>query len=139
MPPCLQDLWRLYGFALVLQIAVLIVAALQLLPSRMHHETATELAHQVLATLIAAVPIGGPTVVICTNAACSYKLKKKGISVLDPAKLKTAAAVSIVCFDKTGTLTGSVVSNHSLHTALLTPVICSCMRHEASLISEVSL
>ena len=61
-------------------------------------------------TLLAAAPIGGPTVVVFANAACVYKLKKKGIDVLEPAKLKPASSVSIVCFDKTGTLTGNVVS-----------------------------
>jgi len=38
------------------------------------------------------------------------RLKQRGIDVLMVAKLKTFAAVEVVCFDKTGTLTGSVVS-----------------------------
>ena len=64
-------------------------------------------------TLLLVVPIGAPTVVAFANGACVLKLKQKAIDVLSPAKLRSAAAVSVVCFDKTGTLTGSVVSGHS--------------------------
>ena len=75
-----------------------------------HQEAPRDAVERLIDSLVAAVPIGGPTVGICANAACVYKLKKKGIDVLNPAKLRPAAGVSIVCFDKTGTLTGSVVS-----------------------------
>ena len=78
--------------------------------STAHQGSARDAVERLIDTLITAVPIGGPTVGICANAACVYKLKKKGIDVLNPAKLRPAAGVSIVCFDKTGTLTGSVVS-----------------------------
>ena len=74
-----------------------------------HRQTVKDMVTRVGGTLIAAAPIGGPTVVIFANAACVSKLKKKGIDVLHMAKLRSAAAVSIVCFDKTGTLTGSQV------------------------------
>ena len=78
--------------------------------STAHEGTPRDAVERLIDTLVTAVPIGGPTVGICANAACVYKLKKKGITVLNPAKLRPAAGVSIVCFDKTGTLTGSVVS-----------------------------
>ena len=116
MADSLQDLGRFYGLAFILHLSMFLLAVLQLLPSKAHYARTQELVNRVIVTLIAAVPIGGPTVAICANAACSYKLKKIGIAVLDPAKLKTAAAVSIVCFDMTGTLTGSVVS-HVRYTA----------------------
>ncbi len=65
-----------------------------------------------LGTLMTAVPVAVPTVILGANAACMARLKKRGIDVLMVAKLKTFAAVKMVCFDKTGTLTGSVVSTH---------------------------
>ena len=83
--------------------------------SSAHEEAPRDAVERLLDTLVAAVPIGGPTVGICANAACVYKLKKKGIDVLNPAKLRPAANVSIVCFDKTGTLTGGVVSELLCH------------------------
>lgn len=66
----------------------------------------------VLGTLMTAVPVAVPTVILGANAACMARLKQSGIDVLIVAKLKTFAAVEVVCFDKTGTLTGSVVSTH---------------------------
>ncbi len=53
---------------------------------------------------------GVPTVIICALGAGTQKLRMKGIDVLNPGKLKSAADCSVICFDKTGTLTGSVVS-----------------------------
>lgn len=64
----------------------------------------------VLGTLMTAVPVAVPTVILGANAACMARLEQRGIDVLMVAKLKTFAAVEVVCFDKTGTLTGSVVS-----------------------------
>ena len=77
---------------------------------RTHHVPAAAGAGLVLATLVAAAPIAVSTVIICSNGACMLKLRRKGIRVLNTAKLKAAADVGIVCFDKTGTLTDSAVS-----------------------------
>ena len=74
-----------------------------------HHQTVKDMVTRVGGTLVAAAPIGGPTVVIFANAACVSKLKKRGIDVVHMAKLRSAAAVSIVCFDKTCTFTVSQV------------------------------
>ena len=70
----------------------------------------SEYVTMVLDTVMTAVPVAVPTVILGANAACMARLKLRGIDVLMVAKLKTFAAVEVVCFDKTGTLTGSVVS-----------------------------
>ena len=74
-----------------------------------HKTPCLEIVLTVISAIVAAAPVASPTVIVCSNGACAGKLRTKGIYVLDPAKLKTAPAVSIVCFDKTGTLTQSVV------------------------------
>ncbi len=70
----------------------------------------SEYVAMVLGTVMTALPVAVPTVILGANAACTAQLKQRGIDVLMVAKLKTIAAVEVVCFDKTGTLTGSVVS-----------------------------
>lgn len=64
---------------------------------------------QLLYTLVSAMPVAVPTVIVCSNGACASKLRAKGIHVLTVGKLKLAADVSIVAVDKTGTLTHSEV------------------------------
>ena len=116
--PCVQDLCRFYGFVLCIQVCLFLITAV---PYLHHHKRpAAEVAINILATIVASVPIGGPTVIIAANWACALKLKAKGINVLISAKLRSAADVSIACFDKTGTLTGSIVSS------LLLLLCCCC-------------
>ncbi len=83
----------------------------------------------VLGTVMTAVPVAVPTVILGAKAACMARLKQRGIDVLMVAKLKAFAAVEVVCFDKTGTLTGSVVS--SLFSSDLGVQECTLM-HAAS-------
>ena len=78
-----------------------------------------EIIVKVIGTIIAAVPIAIPTVMVCSNGACAGKLRAKGIHVLDLGKLRSAADVNVVAFDKTGTLTGSMVSRSWISPQLL--------------------
>ncbi len=96
------------GFALVLQLCIFLIAAVP--HFRTHKQSASEYVAMVLGTVMTAIPVAVPTVILGANAACMARLKQRGIDVLMVAKLKTVAAVEVVCFDKTGTLTGSVVS-----------------------------
>ncbi len=81
------------------------------IPYCLNHEVPSkEIILKVIGTIIAAVPIAIPTVMVCSNGACAGKLRAKGIHVLDLGKLRSAADVQVVAFDKTGTLTGSMVS-----------------------------
>jgi len=103
-----QDLFSFCGFALILQLCIFLIAAVPHFQNNKH--SASEYVAMVLGTLMTAVPVAVPTVILGANAACMARLKQRGIDVLMVAKLKTFAAVEVVCFDKTGTLTGSVVS-----------------------------
>lgn len=67
--------------------------------------------HRVVDVFIAAVPTGIPTVLIFSLGTRIKMLKSKQIDILAVDKLKTAAAVEVVCMDKTGTLTSTVVSH----------------------------
>ena len=107
----MQDMFRFFGFALVLQLCIFLIAAV---PSVLHRQQPVKEAFKALVvTIIAAVPVGAPTVILAANGACMHRLRRQQIDVLNPAKLKTIADVRVVCFDKTGTLTGSVVSTLS--------------------------
>lgn len=104
----IQDMFRFFGVALILQLCIFLIVAV---PAVLGRQQAVQEAFKTLvATVIAAVPIAAPTVILTANGACMQRLRKHRIDVLNPAKLKTIANVSVVCFDKTGTLTGSVVS-----------------------------
>ena len=106
----MQDMFRFFGFALVLQLCIFLVAAV---PAVLGHQQAVQAFETLVATIIAAVPVAAPTVILAANGACMKRLRQQRIDVLNPAKLKTIADVRVVCFDKTGTLTGSVVSTLS--------------------------
>ena len=111
----MQDSRRFYGFALALQLCIFVVGEVPGLRLGSVRPAAKETVGRGIAAVIAAIPIAVPTVVLSANAACSQRLRQSGIDLLDPAKLKMLADVSVVCFDKTGTLTGSVVSMLLLH------------------------
>lgn len=131
-----QDLWRFYAFSLVIQLILFLVGVA--MQSNTGNQAPTDAARRFFDTISAAAPIGGPTVVAFANMACVHKLKKQGIDVLSPAKLRVAAAVNVVCFDKTGTLTGSVVSGlpaahllayGRLESVQQLPVTKHCLQH----------
>ena len=107
----MQDMFRFFGFALILQLCIFFIAAV---PSVLDCQQPVQEAFKALvATIIAAIPVGAPTVILAANGACMHRLRQQQIDVLNPAKLKTIVDVKVVCFDKTGTLTGSVVSTLS--------------------------
>ena len=100
-------MFRFFGFALVLQLCIFLIAAVPAVLGR--QQPVQEAFKTLIATIIAAVPVAAPTVILAANGACMQRLRQQQIDVLNPAKLKTIADVRVVCFDKTGTLTGSVV------------------------------
>ncbi|KAL0024457.1 hypothetical protein WJX77_006172 [Trebouxia sp. C0004] len=110
--PFLSDLFSFCGFALILQLCIFLVAAVPHFWT--HQQSASECVGMVLGTVMTALPVAVPTVILGANAACMARLKQRGIDVLMVAKLKTIAAVEMICFDKTGTLTGSVAELHGL-------------------------
>ena len=63
-----------------------------------------------LNTIIMAMPVGVPAVMIFAVVVAIQRLQWRRIAVLYPGQLKLAANVDIACFDKTGTLTGSEVN-----------------------------
>lgn len=120
---CLQDLFSFCAFALCLQSCLFLAGGI---PYFLTHEAYTkDVILKVIGTIVAAVPIAIPTVMVFSNGACAGKLRAKGIHVLDLGKLRSAADVSIACFDKTGTLTSSVVSLSLLSSAYLQIVTTS--------------
>ena len=64
---------------------------------------------RLLDAVVAAIPVGAPTMLIFVVTVTILRLRAQGISVLYPKQLKLAAMVDVACFDKTGTLTGSEV------------------------------
>ncbi|DBA67666.1 TPA: hypothetical protein ACH3X2_001259 [Trebouxia sp. C0005] len=114
--PFLLDLFSFCGFALILQLCIFLIAAVP--HFRTHQQPVSEYVAMILGTVITAVPVAVPTVIMGANGSCMARLKQRGIDVLMVAKLKIFAAVEVVCFDKTGTLTGSVVST-----------LCKCALH----------
>ena len=65
-------------------------------------------------TIVMAVPVGVPAVMIFAVVVAIQRLQWRRIAVLYPGQLKLAANVDIACFDKTGTLTGSEVKHQSM-------------------------
>ena len=103
----LQDLLRFCLFALGIQLVLLAISIAPWLSKG--HVSTSEIVVQVISTIVAAMPVAIPTVIVCSNGVCASKLRARGIRVLSIDRLKSAADVSIVCFDKTGTLTASLV------------------------------
>lgn len=108
----LQDLLKFYFFALLLQLCVFM---LYVAKANKHlssvQDTARSTVTQVIAVFIAAAPTGAPTVIVAALTFCITHLRKSGLEILLPEKVKTIADVEVVCFDKTGTLTGTLVSS----------------------------
>lgn len=103
----LQDLLHFCLFALCIQSIMFLIAVVPWV-SR-NKVSALRIAEQVVYTIVAAMPVALPTVMVCSNGVCASKLRAKGIHVLTVGKLKLAADCSIVAVDKTGTLTKSEV------------------------------
>ena len=97
---------RLYKFALVLQLLVLIPYFLR---TRYHHESARQVILKVLDTLVHSAPPPVPAIMLLCGFAVIARLRKHGMTLLYPEVLKLGANCDVVCFDKTGTLTGTTV------------------------------
>ena len=104
----LQDIIRLYKFALVLQLLVLVP---YLIRAYYYHESAGNVIHKVLDTLVYSAPPPVPAIMLLCGFAAVARLRKHGITLLYPEVLKLGASCQVVAFDKTGTLTGTTVCN----------------------------
>lgn len=111
----LQDVIRLYKFALVLQLLVLVP---YLIRARYYHESARNVIHKVLDTLVSSAPPPVPAIMLLCGFAAIVRLRKHGITLLYPEVLKLGASCQVVAFDKTGTLTGTTVCNAQMPHAL---------------------
>ncbi len=102
-----QDVVRLYCFALIIQLLLLVPYLLKA------HERAQS-AHQVILrlcdTLTFAAPPGLPSLLMLVGFVARRRSRKDGLQLMYPEILKRGAACDVVCFDKTGTLTHSAVS-----------------------------
>lgn len=107
----LQDLYSFCSFVLVLQLAIF---SLYIAKAKVHHQRTSDVVRNVLDTLVAAVPIGIPAVIIYSMWRCVVALRHNDIEMHRAAKIKTAAAVEVVVLDKTGTLTDNLVSMYSI-------------------------
>ena len=104
----LQDALRLYLFAFVLQLLILIP---YMIKAPHHHQTAKDVILRLLDTVSLAAPPGLPVLMLIVGLVARSRLKKDGLLLMFPEVLKRGAAVDVVCFDKTGTLTDSAVSD----------------------------
>ena len=102
-----QDLLYFCLYALCIQSCLFLMAVVPWVSKS--KVSAHQVAEQVVYTIVAAMPVALPTVMVCSNGVCASKLRAKGIHVLTVGKLRLAADVSIVALDKTGTLTKSEV------------------------------
>lgn len=103
----MQDVVRLYTFALALQLLTLIPYALK---AHEHSPSARAVVLRVLDTLSYSAPPGLPSILLLCGIVARWRLKRQGILLMFPEVLKRGAATDVVCFDKTGTLTHSTVS-----------------------------
>lgn len=109
--PCLQDLARLYLFALVLQCLILIPYLIRVAQHE-HKQSTRDIVGRLLdAALLYAFPPGSPTVMLVVGGVARSRLMNIGLLLKSPEILKQVADVDVICFDKTGTLTHSAVSS----------------------------
>ncbi len=103
----LQDVFRLYAFALCLQI---IIHILYFTKAAAFQQTPVDVVRKLLDMLMYAAPVGVPTVMMIIGNIGTVRLARENISLMFPEALKLGALADVVCFDKTGTLTHSAVS-----------------------------
>lgn len=106
----MQDVFRLYAFALVIQVCIFIV---YITLGRPFKPSSGTLIRRLLDMGVHAAPPGLPACWLVAGAASRRRLAKQGIKLVFPEVLQKGACADIVCFDKTGTLTGSMVSSSS--------------------------
>lgn len=102
----LQDVVRLYKFALVLQLLLLIPYCIK---ARHFQQSAGDVIRKVLDTLVLAASPALPAVWLLVALGAMARLKKQTINMLYVDILKLGATVNVVAMDKTGTFTESTV------------------------------
>lgn len=104
----MQDVMKLYIFALILEIAIFIPYCLK--ASQFQQSVGDMLLHLADA-LVHAAPPGLPAIMLFCGFFSVVRLAKKGTQVVFPQILREGSQTTVACFDKTGTLTGSVVGS----------------------------
>lgn len=103
----MQDILRLYLFALVVHMFIMIPYDIM---ADHRHETVHGAVHKVLNIIIYAAPPGLPSLMISNGIIATMRLAREGLTLIYPAYLQYTADLDMVCFDKTGTLTHRNVS-----------------------------
>lgn len=111
----MQDIFRLYGFSLVMQFIMFITYVTK---AQTFSQSALDVVLRVLGTLSRAAPAGLPSVIVFLAAVARHRLGREDLSLILPHVLKAGAGIDVVCFNKTGTLTGSAVSDGIVHVML---------------------
>ena len=106
----MQDVFKLYAFALALNAVIFIPYAVR---AAHFHQTAADVVLRVLDTIVHSAPPGLPAIMLFCGVSSKVRLKHKGINLVFIGILKTGADTMVACFDKTGTLTGSLVRTTS--------------------------
>ncbi|DBA98830.1 TPA: hypothetical protein ACH3X1_014592 [Trebouxia sp. C0004] len=107
-----KDTFRLYAFALTLQLLNLICYAWR--ASAAYPQTPGVWAIKLVDTLTYSAPPSIPTIFLVLTYIARVRLDRAGISLLYSKALNVGAYVNMVCFDKTGTLTDSVAVLHGV-------------------------
>lgn len=109
MHACLQDCFRLYAYALFIQLILYTVYLIHYWQVP-YHTPLRDVIQRTFEIIVHAAPPGVPTVLLFSSASHIGRFRQQGIIVHEPDRLKSAGETQICLFDKTGTLTGSSVS-----------------------------
>ncbi|KAL0036849.1 hypothetical protein WJX77_002108 [Trebouxia sp. C0004] len=107
--PFIQDVVRLYCFALMIHLLLLVP---YLLKAHQRSQSAHEVILKLCETLTFAAPPALPSLLMLVGFVARRRSKKDGLQLMFPEILKRGAACEVVCFDKTGTLTHSAANLH---------------------------
>lgn len=107
----MQDTFRLYAFALCIQ---LLIHVPYFLKATTFKQTPGDVVFKLADILLLAAPVGVPTVMLLIGRVGYRRLARENIALMFPEALKVGALADIVCFDKTGILTHSVVGHFQL-------------------------
>ena len=129
----LQDVLKLYLFALTLQIILFIPYAVR---AAHFHESGRDVIYRLLDCILQAAPTGLPALRMFIASVNIIRLDRKDIKLTFAEALRLVSVATVACFDKTGTLTGSTVLYLLLpcqHACMLTaafflPVAPACVR-----------
>ena len=102
----LQEVFKLYRFAILLQLVVLIP---YLLKARHFQQRAGQVICKLLDTMMHAASPAVPTAYFLCAFGLRARLRQIDISLTSNNVLNVGASCNIVCFDKTGTLTEAEV------------------------------